>query len=54
MNCRCDGKGWLPEMCLGRWRCPCSGLPGKMLNLEAYEHAGQMCAKCDSIREAVA
>ena len=51
--CRCEGRGWLPEMCLGRWRCPCSDQYVKgARQVEAFEHAGQMCARCESMRKA--
>ena len=50
-ECRCNGAGWLPEMCVGRWRCPCSdGYTPNAKNVEAWEHVGQMCAKCDSMQ----
>ena len=52
MTCRCDGGGWLPEMCLGRWRCLCAdGYTPNAKNVEAWEHVGQMCAKCEAMRE---
>lgn len=55
MSCRCDGSGWLPEMCLGRWRCPCAdGYTKNARNAEAYEHVEQMCVKCDLIQASLA
>ena len=52
MTCRCDGGGWLPEMCVGRWRCPCSdGYTKNARNVEAWEHVEQLCAECEAMRE---
>jgi len=46
-ECRCDGGGWLPEMCLGRWRCPCADnyTPNEK-NRAALSHVEEMCADC--------
>ena len=50
-ECRCDGAGWLPEMCLGRWRCPCSdGYVKNDRNTEAFKHVEQMCSDCASMK----
>ena len=50
-ECRCDGAGWLPEMCLGRWRCPCAdGYVKNDRNTEAFKHVEQPCSDCASMR----
>ena len=51
MTCRCDGSGWLPEMCLGRWRCPCAdGYVKNARNTEALKHLDELCAECEAMK----